>query len=165
MKVYVPLLFLFPFLILANFGKGVMESPNSEGKGLYIIPVHNLASDGEPVWPTPTPTPAPTATPVPVIADGGSVVDIISGYPWPVDQALRIAWCESRYDPDAYNPQAVWVGGQENHATGVFQLLWPLHSHRFSGASPYSAEANVRAAYGLWLERGWQPWIVGGCSP
>lgn len=130
-----------------------MESPNSESKGFYIIPVHNLASDGEPVWPTPAATPVPTATPVPVIADGGSVVDIISGYPWPVDQALRIAWCESRYDPLAYN---------QSGASGVFQIMPRWHGWRLKpGESLFDPMVNVRIAYEIWASDGgsFRQWV------
>jgi len=60
---------------------------------------------------------------------------------------LRVAWCESRFDPSALNR---WDGG----SAGVFQFqrrtwLWASRSAGVGGASPFEAWANVEAA--AWL--------------
>jgi soluble lytic murein transglycosylase-like protein len=59
------------------------------------------------------------------------------------DQLLRIAWCESRYDPNAYNPTS--------GASGLFQFVpptWATNSVRagYAGASPFDAEASANVA-------------------
>lgn len=128
-----------------------------DGQALYSIRIHGLATDGI-VSPAPTPTPMPLPTPA-----NRSVTDIICALSWPCDQALAVARCESNLNPNAWNRIQVWMtvpgyGYVANYATGLFQMLIPLHSWRFAGADPYDAEANVRAAYSLYLERGWQPW-------
>lgn len=59
--------------------------------------------------------------------------------------AMRIAWCESRYQPWAAEP-----GG--NHF-GVFQVdpsLW--------GAVPADIDGQVRQAAAVWLVGGWAMW-------
>lgn len=124
---------------------------------IHSIRIHGLATDG--VAP-PAPPPTPTILPTPA---KWSVTDIICSYSWPCDQALAVARCESNLNPNAWNRIQVWMtvpgyGYVANHATGLFQMLIPLHSWRFAGADPYDAEANARAAHSLWLERGWQPW-------
>jgi hypothetical protein len=59
------------------------------------------------------------------------------------EQLLRVAWCESRYDPSAYNASG---------ASGLFQFMprtWAANSVRagYAGASPFDpvAAANVAA--------------------
>jgi len=67
-----------------------------------------------------------------------------------------VAYCEGN-DPTAWNPTPVYINGVENHATGLFQLLLPLHTWRLSG-DPFDPYVNVQAAHSLWLERGWWAW-------
>jgi surface rod structure-forming protein G/transglycosylase-like protein with SLT domain len=60
-----------------------------------------------------------------------------------VDQLLRIAWCESRYNPAAYNASS--------GASGLFQFIpgtWVLNSPRsgFGGASVFDPVANANTA-------------------
>jgi len=86
------------------------------------------------------------------------IIALIVQYDWPDDTAIAIADCESDFNPNAVNPQPVVLNNGVNHASGVFQMLMPLHQSRLDGASPFDAEANIRAAYGLWLEQGWNPW-------
>jgi hypothetical protein len=65
-----------------------------------------------------------------------------------------IAWCESRFDPNATNPRS--------GAAGVFQWLpssWAWASPRagWAGYSPYHAEANINVA--AWaMRRGYWSW-------
>jgi hypothetical protein len=59
------------------------------------------------------------------------------------DQLLRVAYCESRYNPNAYNPTS--------GASGLFQFLprtWSANSVRagYGGASPFDAVANANTA-------------------
>lgn len=58
-------------------------------------------------------------------------------------QLLRVAWCESRYDPSAYNGSS--------GASGLFQFLsrtWAANSVRagYGGASVFDAVANANTA-------------------
>jgi hypothetical protein len=76
--------------------------------------------------------------------------------------ALNIARCESDYDPNAWNATAI-LG---SHASGVFQILYPVTWNHTSYAkySPYDAWANVRAAYEIFTRDGytWREWA---CKP
>lgn len=77
-------------------------------------------------------------------------------------QALRVAACESSYNPNARNSTP--VGGA--HASGVFQILdtstWYTTSYRHY--SPYNAWANIHAAYEIFHRDGnsWREWA---CKP
>ena len=64
---------------------------------------------------------------------------------WGADptQLLRVAWCESRYSPSAYNASS--------GASGLFQFLsrtWAANSARagYGGASVFDAVANANTA-------------------
>lgn len=90
------------------------------------------------------------------------VRSLVSKYfaPEDVNRAIRVAWCESRFNPDSNDPQ---TGG-----TGLFHHLPQFWSQRaeatgFSGAEPTDPEANVAAAaYAIYNEGGW---AVFNCSP
>lgn len=98
-------------------------------------------------------TPEPTRD-APVY--GAGVEDIIRAYDWQDDYAIAVAWCESKFDPSAYN--------RSSGASGIFQILPYWHASRLRpGESWFDAETNVRIAYELWREQGWTPWSVGGC--
>ncbi len=91
-----------------------------------------------------------TATSSVTVPPRGSIEALICDRAWPCSEALAVAWCESRYDPLAYN-----VSG----ASGVFQLLMPLHEARLNGGDVFDAETNIAAAFGLWNEtRDWRHW-------
>lgn len=69
-------------------------------------------------------------------------------------QALRVANCESHYNPDAYNPSG---------ASGVFQIMMPTHAWRFvehgwTAGDVFDAYRNIVVAYDIWLDSGWRPW-------
>lgn len=73
---------------------------------------------------------------------------------WPVelvDEALDVAWCESRGKPAARNGQYM----------GIFQMgrrEWA----KFGKGSPYDPIANSQAAYRYFKVAGWKPWE---CQP
>lgn len=100
-----------------------------------------------------TPTHASNASPYnpEVIA---SINATFGGY---APQALRVAYCESGYNPFAYN--------RSSGASGVFQIMpgtWAGTSkHWFS---PFSAWANVAAAHEIFARDGnsWREWV---CRP
>lgn len=82
------------------------------------------------------------------------IVDAASRYGVDPDAMLRIAWCESRFDPSAVSP---WGD------RGLFQfarITWPWASRAagYEGYSPLDAEANANtAAYLLSLGQ-WSHW-------
>jgi soluble lytic murein transglycosylase-like protein len=72
------------------------------------------------------------------------------------ERMLRVAWCESRWDPDARG-----TGGHQ----GVFQFAprtwaWASTNVGLEGASPFDPEANVEAASWLMATQGPSHW---GC--
>ncbi len=77
-----------------------------------------------------------------------------------VNRAIRVAWCESRFNPTSSNPE---TGG-----VGLFHHLpefWPQRSAAagFPGAEPTDPEASVAAAaYAVYEEGGW---AVFSCTP
>lgn len=67
---------------------------------------------------------------------------------WARLRAHRIAVCESRYDPGAYN--------RRSGATGVYQ--WIPSSAQWMGINPWDAYQNVYAALRLMAAGQWQHW-------
>jgi hypothetical protein len=69
-------------------------------------------------------------------------------------ELLRVAWCESRYNPGAYNTSS--------GASGLFQFMprtWAANSVRagYAGASVFDAVANANtAAYMFRNNQAWQ---------
>lgn len=67
------------------------------------------------------------------------------------DDALRVARCESRFDPQAFYAGAV----------GVFQIMASAHDWRVKkveGRDLTDARTNIRVARHLFEEQGWRPW-------
>lgn len=69
------------------------------------------------------------------------------------EQLLRVAWCESRFNPLAYNPS--------HGDSGLFQFIpstWAANAPRagYAGASPFDAVANANTA-AMMFSRG-QAW-------
>lgn len=109
----------------------------------------------------------PTLDPVDTVPTNGWLSEmqiraLVSKYfqPEDVNRAIRVAWCESSFNPTSANPE---TGG-----AGLFHHLpefWPTRAEAagFSGAEPTDAEANVAAAaYAVYEEGGWG---VFNCSP
>ena len=80
--------------------------------------------------------------------------------PEDVNRAIRVIWCESRFNPTSTNSE---TGG-----TGLFHHLPEFWSERaaaagFTGAEPTDPEANVAAAaFAVYEEGGWS---VFNCIP
>jgi soluble lytic murein transglycosylase-like protein len=98
--------------------------------------------------------------PLPVSESGGltdagiDVRELIAKYDWPVAEALAVAWCESRFDPAAYN-----AGNY-----GAFQIN-RVHAARVGGNldALFDAATNVRIAHDIYKDAGgWGPWA---CKP
>ena len=78
---------------------------------------------------------------------------------WGVDERtlLRIAWCESRFEPQARGAAGL---------AGIFQFApitwsWVAAKAGYPGASPYDAQANIEAAAYLYKTEGPKHW---GCK-
>jgi hypothetical protein len=69
------------------------------------------------------------------------------------DRAVRIARCESKLNPRAQNSRST--------AYGLFQFL--NSTWRSTGIAKTSdPQLQVEAAFRLWQQRGWQPWVCRG---
>jgi hypothetical protein len=73
------------------------------------------------------------------------------------DDAVRIAWCESRLNPYAFN------GSNRNRTAdrGLFQLNDGGTMQRLGvdDREAFDADTNAAAAAVLHDDRGWQPWV------
>lgn len=70
------------------------------------------------------------------------------------DVMLRIAFCESRFIPDAVN--------RRSGAAGLFQVIpstWNNTPQGRAGISPFDAEANTHAAMWLMVNYGPSQWV------
>ena len=88
-----------------------------------------------------TPTDSPVEAQSPVAADA---IEYGISLGLPPAWAYRVAWCESRYQPAAYNR---WSG-----ASGLFQFVprtWAATPQGRAGLSPFDPYANAAAA--AWL--------------
>src|SRR5690606_33446015 len=79
--------------------------------------------------------------------------------PEDVNRAIRVAWCQSRFNPTSSNPE---TGG-----TGLFHHVPEFWTQRaeaagFAGAAPTDPEANVAAAASAVYDEG--GWAVFPCS-
>lgn len=97
----------------------------------------------------PPSVPKPLGQHSPSLANGCAYADLIrSIWTRDADWAIGIAWRESRCIPTARNPSG---------ASGLFQMMLPLHADLFDG--PWSDPAvNVRAAWRLYQGSGRAPW-------
>jgi soluble lytic murein transglycosylase-like protein len=100
---------------------------------------------------TEAPPPTPPASDVPALITEAS-------QRWGLDttQMLRVAWCESKFDPAAYN--------RRSGASGLFQFIpgtWSRASAAvgMGWASPFDAAANVEAAAWLMKTEGPRHWV------
>jgi hypothetical protein len=80
------------------------------------------------------------------------------GSPGGVDKALDVARCESRFDPDAYNPAG--YGGVYQHAL----RYWPDRADRwgFPDRSVFNGRANVIVS--IRMARSAGDWDLWGCG-
>lgn len=98
------------------------------------------------------------ATPMPRHVEALGAADIralICAQPWPCEQAIRVAFCESSLSPAAVSPDGANFG--------LFQIN-RVHAGKVGGnlASLLDAATNIRVAVALWRDQGWGPW---SCKP
>ena len=129
---------------------------------------------GANAWNYPTATALPTATPVPDPYSGSGpggnvnpgtqavINDIKAVFGGYSAGALGVSYCESRFDPNAWNRISI-LG---SHAEGVFQILYPSTwlGTSYASQSPYNYDANIHAAYQIFARDGftWREWE---CQP
>ena len=72
-----------------------------------------------------------------------------------VDKAVLVAWCESRYDPAAYNPAGPYAGLYQHSVT-----YWDGRAllAGWAGASVYDPIANTAVTAWLVARDGWGHW-------
>lgn len=112
----------------------------------------------ERVIPQPTPRPVSIRYGRPEI--GKIIRDAAAKYGIDTNRFLRIAWCESRLNPRAFNRR----GCEGYGCLGLFQQhrkYWPARARRagFAGASAFDPRAN--ASVSAWMIRwggGWRHW-------
>jgi hypothetical protein len=99
-------------------------------------------------------------TAAPSSSDVGNIIQDVFGPDAPT--AMRIAWCESSYNPNAINSIAIG----DSYAEGLFQILVPSTWNTTSqaGNSPFDARANAIAAHEIFIRDGhsWREWA---CQP
>jgi len=137
----------------------------------YVDPSFSTVTAGpsaaaDPGSPTPSSTPAPARVTVEV---SGDLLQIVRSY-WPeseVGNAMAVVGCESHGRANA-------IGARNQDGTidwGVFQLNdggtlqgsmrragYAFATLRDAQHLALNMQANVKAAYGLWQNRGWSPW-------
>lgn len=103
---------------------------------------------------TPAPVAHPAAAPAPPPTDG--IEAIICALPWPCQQAINVAACESGRDMSGRLDGAWATNG--NHY-GLFQISG-IHASKW--ADFYDAwmdpAKNAQWAYEIYVQQGWYPW-------
>lgn len=121
--------------------------------------VQRAVIEGGVTTPSPPPTePYDRGRPL----SAAAIRDIVARYfrPEDVNRAVRIAWCESTFNPGSVNPSS--------GASGLFQHLRHLWAKRsasagFAGADIFDPEANTAvAAWLLYEGGGWGHWVCRG---
>lgn len=160
-------------------GYGIPSSGKSVLRSAFFVPTPTISVPPAPAVVTTGDTPPALEEPVPYespISTGENIeVSPVSplgqGYPdemvaalcgqgfeWDCGTALRICWLEmgQKYQPWAVNQTPIYHNGVENHATGLCQLLMPLHAGWFNyeGGNPLDPYQNAAATYGLWKTSG-----------
>ena len=78
------------------------------------------------------------------------------------NQAIHIATCESGLTPSVVNSIPVWVGGTEQHAGGVFQILqssWEMTPY-WKDHDRFDPHWNIVGAYWLFHVRDHNDWSI-----
>lgn len=75
-------------------------------------------------------------------------------FPEEPERAVRVAWCESRFKPDAYNPK------NNSHDGGIFQISLRWHGAELAerGLDRFDIEDNIAFSRILYDRNGWQDW-------
>lgn len=148
-----------------NANRDQLTNPNLIHIGMVLV----VPTDGEPAagapagggQPEAAPAPAAPAPPSTGVAEvcgftSNWITDVIveaaHAYGQSPCQMLGVAWCESRFDPGAYN--------RSSGASGLFQFLsgtW--RSTPYAGSSVFNAWANAHAAAWMWQQGRRNEWV------
>lgn len=102
-----------------------------------------------------------SAPPTPVYVAPVDLVRQLAYYYWPdwaAERMVRIARCESGYDPNAQHPGS--------KAAGLWQIM-PFHQNKWPG-DYFNPWTNAAVAYQIWLDayqrtgNGFRPWVCKG---
>jgi hypothetical protein len=132
-------------------------------------PAPPAAPVAEAVLATPAPVDPPTAAPtpepvvdayVPAVYPEGSFEAIICALPWPCNQAIAVASCESGLDRSGHL-DGNWATNGNYY--GLFQI-GSIHAWRWPDFwdAWMDPARNAQYAYDIWSESGWRPW---SCQP
>lgn len=114
------------------------------------VPTPAVAAEVE----TPAPVPAPAAVAFEAPPDG--IEAILCALPWPCQEAINIAACESGRDRNG-RLDGAWASNGNHY--GVFQISY-IHASRWPDFYDnwMDPAKNAQWAYEIWAEQGWYPW-------
>lgn len=129
-----------------------LERPNSVST---FTPIPTFTA--VPVMDTPTPTPVIET----IITNNnveGYLEKLICSYPWPCEEALYVARCESGVDD--FTGLLDGQNATNGFSYGVFQLHADTHAKFILDFWEHwmIPEFNVAWAYGIWSDGGWKQW-------
>jgi hypothetical protein len=131
-------------------------------------PAADVAVAAAPPAEVPAPEPPPEPEPEPVVEAAvpvfvppeGGLEAIVCAMPWPCDEAIAVASCESGLDSNG-RLDGNWATNGSDY--GLFQIRY-IHAWRW--ADFYDAwmdpNRNTQWAFEIWSESGWRPWA---CRP
>lgn len=124
-----------------------------EDHTLKVLPAPTTTTMAPPATTTTTVVSPPVAAKPESVAAAqpvGNVQELICSYSWDCGTALRVAECESGFNPRA-------VGGASER--GIFQVH-PVHAASLGSRWDlmFDPAENVRFAFELWSSQGWRPW-------
>jgi len=91
------------------------------------------------------------------VRNSPSCPDDIAAYPWPIEEACRVSFCESTWQSDAVSPDGSNLGYFQINAVHSWRVGGPGNLYRLLDPA-----TNVSVAYDIWREQGWGPWA---CKP
>lgn len=127
------------------------------------IPPPAPTATPEPPAPTPavaaevaTPPPPPAAAPAAISLPADGIEAIICALPWPCQQAINVAACESGRDMQG-RLDGSWATNGNNY--GLFQIN-SIHANKWPDFWDHWMDPtrNAQFAYDIWLAQGWWPW-------
>lgn len=139
----------------------VARQESSGGGSGGATPTPTPAAEPEPkptTAPPPAPTPTPTTAPKPPAQYTSAQIVALIRQVFPdeqEEQALAVAWRESRHDPRAYNGWCCY---------GLFQIYFKVNATFLATLGITSAEQlydpvlNTKAAFAMFQRSGWGPW-------
>ncbi len=110
-----------------------------------------------PVHASELPIPKIPVTPT-VLTEKGKIVQIIQSYDWDASQAVKIAACESRFNPAEhnYNPKT----GDDSYSIFQINRYGDLKKTRPTPEELMDVSFNINYAYNLWKSEKvkWSDW-------